>query len=362
MIDKAGNKKYRDPSIELLRIIAMFFIMCSHYACHGQTDTQAIMSTDFVGGSILKIFTLGNLGVDIFMAIFGYFNIKMEFKFRRVLPLAFEVFFYSVVIFIIFCICNHDIFSIKNLIKALFPISFDEYGFPTIYIIVFIISPILNSGLIHVSKERKYLYFLALLWIVLPIFSMGSVSYYCKELEQYVIAYSVGALVRLNESPENLKKAKHALLCSSWLLILLTVLLGLFSIKIPLAFKALTCLYQRNSPIFLLITWALLIIFMQSFRSIPYSIGRVINIIAGSTFGIYLIHDNKYVRDWLWAVVFNNAGISGVALLGDMLLSVYMVFIVCSIIDLIRKNTLEKLFMIGLNKVIVTIQRKDIYF
>ena len=75
-----------------------------------------------------------------------------------------------------------------------------------------------------------------------------------------------------------------------------------------------------------------------------------------------MIHDNKYVRDWLWAVVFNNAGISGVALLGDMLLSVYMVFIVCSIIDLIRKNTLEKLFMIGLNKVIVTIQRKDIYF
>lgn len=44
------NTKYREPSIELLRIIAMLFIICSHYACHGQTDAQTIMSSDFVGG------------------------------------------------------------------------------------------------------------------------------------------------------------------------------------------------------------------------------------------------------------------------------------------------------------------------
>ena len=44
------DTKDREPSIELLRIIAMLFIICSHYACHGQTVAQAIMNSDFVRG------------------------------------------------------------------------------------------------------------------------------------------------------------------------------------------------------------------------------------------------------------------------------------------------------------------------
>lgn len=309
------------------------------------------------GGGILKVFTLGNLGVDIFMAIFGYFNIKMDFKVKRIVPLVFEVFFYSIVIYTVFCICSSDFFSVKNCVKALFPISFDEYGFPTLYVIIFIISPILNSGLIRVAKDRKYLCFLALLWIVLPIISMGSISYYCRELEQYIIAYSVGAMVRLNESPEKLGKAKFVLLGSGLILIAATVILGFISLKIPVAFKALSYLYERNSPIFVLLTWAILVVFTQSFKGIPHSVGRIINTIAGTTFGIYLIHDNNYVRDWVWSSVFNNSGVSGIGLLGHMFLSVSIVFAVCAIIELLRKNTIEKLFMIGFDKVVSNLNK-----
>lgn len=43
-------KKARNPSIELLRIIAMVCIIASHYACHGQQIAQEILATDFVGG------------------------------------------------------------------------------------------------------------------------------------------------------------------------------------------------------------------------------------------------------------------------------------------------------------------------
>lgn len=356
------TKKVRNPSIELLRIVAMLCIIASHYACHGQQSAREILATDFVGGVELELFTLGNLGVDIFMAIAGYFGIDSKQKYRRLVPLVMQVFFYSVIMYVIF-IANHLIdFEVKGAIRALFPISFDEYGFPTLYILVLILSPLLNVGIKEIKNNKKFLFLITFLWIFLPILSLNTVTYYCGELEQYIIAYSMGALVKLNEDKSaNTKKNNTSvkyLILSIIGLIALTLVLSFVGMNNSLIYSFLIYLYYRNSPLMLLITFWAIKVFKDLQMDGNTKIGKIINYIAGTTFGIYLIHDNNYVRGWIWRVPFNNSAFHGFMLLVHLLMSVVVVFSLCSFIELIRKNSIEKLYIKGGNRIAESVAKR----
>ena len=67
-----------------------------------------------------------------------------------------------------------------------------------------------------------------------------------------------------------------------------------------------------------------------------------VNMIAGGAFGVYLIHENVFVRQLLWPhfdFVFN----SGVALAVPFaLLSTVGIFVVLVSVDIVRLNLLEK--------------------
>lgn len=305
------------------------------------------------GGVELKLFTLGNLGVDIFMAIAGYFGIDSKQRYRRLMPLVIQVFFYSVIIYVIF-VANHLIdFRVKGVVKAFFPITFDEYGFPTLYIVVLILSPLLNVGIKEIKNNKKFLFLITFLWIFLPILSLNAVTYYCGELEQYVIAYSIGALVKLNEdkSANIIKKSVNILIISIIGLVVLTLILSFVGMNNSLIYSFLTYLYNRNSPLMLLITFGAIKVFTDLQMDGNTKIGKIINCIAGTTFGIYLIHDNNYVREWIWSIPFNNSAFHGFMLLVHLIISVAVVFSLCSFIELVRKNSIEKLYIKGVNRI-----------
>lgn len=107
-------QKQRDSKVEILRIIAMIFIVCSHYAAHGCTHALDIISTDFWGGTLLQFLTLGNLGVNLFMAIFGYFNVNKDFFPKRLIPILFEVFFLLYYMLYTFCYFRSKCIYIKS--------------------------------------------------------------------------------------------------------------------------------------------------------------------------------------------------------------------------------------------------------
>ena len=72
----------------------------------------------------------------------------------------------------------------------------------------------------------------------------------------------------------------------------------------------------------------------------------MINCIAATTFGVLLIHaDSETMRQWLWKDVLNNtAYYYSPWLVIHLIVSVIGVFFVCSVIDMIRINYVEKPF------------------
>ena len=82
------------------------------------------------------------------------------------------------------------------------------------------------------------------------------------------------------------------------------------------------------------------------FYSIKMGYNKWINVIASATFGVYLIHDNRIVRPFLWQTVFKNASYQDSALIIPYSIAVMLlVYSVCTIIDLIRKATVEKAYV-----------------
>ncbi|MBR4172744.1 MAG: hypothetical protein IKR46_00030, partial [Clostridia bacterium] len=64
-----------------------------------------------------------------------------------------------------------------------------------------------------------------------------------------------------------------------------------------------------------------------------------------TTFGIYLLHENAYVRGILWDVVSKYDDIFRSALIIPYtILVLFSVFTACAIIEIIRKNTIERIY------------------
>ena len=80
---------------------------------------------------------------------------------------------------------------------------------------------------------------------------------------------------------------------------------------------------------------------------------KVINIISSATFGVLLIHDNEYVREFLWIEVFKNASMIGSEyFIMYEIIVVLSVYIICTVIEIIRVKLIERpLFDIVLKKI-----------
>lgn len=82
------------------------------------------------------------------------------------------------------------------------------------------------------------------------------------------------------------------------------------------------------------------------FKNMKIRYNKYINIIGASTFGVLCIHANSdAMRKWLWHDTLNNTGMFSSGLVQVMIhavLSVIIVFCICSLIDILRTRYIEK--------------------
>ena len=71
---------------------------------------------------------------------------------------------------------------------------------------------------------------------------------------------------------------------------------------------------------------------------------RVINFISPAMFGVFLIHENDCIRKWLWQDIFKLGSYSNSnVLIPYTILVVAIVFVGCTIIELLRRYSIELL-------------------
>ena len=111
---------------------------------------------------------------------------------------------------------------------------------------------------------------------------------------------------------------------------------------------------ELNSPFIVAICTEMFIAIMET----PITYNRLINTIAGCTFGVYLIHSNRWMLGILSKIFPIYEEHRPLYILLYAILAFLIIYSFCTIIDLIRVNTVGKLWDKFLDDYLDTIQTK----
>ena len=287
----------------------------------------------------------GKIGVDIFVLISGYFLINSKgISLKKIFKYLGQVVFYSITIFALFNIFGITQFKIKNFIKALFPITFREYWFASTYFVLFLLHPFLNKFLHVIDKNlyQKLILLLIFCWSIIP--TIMNSQYESNSLLWFITLYIIAGYIQLY-GLNNKVKLKHYLILFIIFYTLTyfsTIILILLGTKVAFFANHINAFYEQNDFNIFLVSLTLFMVFVN----LKMKYNKWINIIASASFGVYLIHDNNLVRPFLWETIFKNYLYqNSLLLIPYSIITVFLVYVVCTLIDLIRKLIFEKAYM-----------------
>lgn len=340
----------RNTSIELLRIISMIMIMFHHFAYHGNFEwnfnevTLPHLWYDFV-------LMGGKVGVDIFVLISGYFlieNTEKLFQPKKLLKFWGQVVFYSIMTYLLSVMLRLNAFEIKQLIKVCLPITYPGWWFASTYFMLYLIHPFLNKLLHGLSKtEYQYLILMMVLcWSIIP--TATTQLFESNSLLWFVTLYGIAGYVNLYGGNQKLQSKHYFSLYFMVLIITYTVsttFLFLGTKKEEWSTHAIDFFEIERLPILLMA-----ITLFMGFVTLKMNYHKWINMIASATFGVYLIHDSSYIRYYLWTNIFKiNQYQDSTFLILYSILVVFILYVSCTMIDLIRKKLVEKPYMLFVN-------------
>lgn len=351
----ALGKKPRQANLEILRIVSMMMIICIHILVHGDVldAVTAHSGQQLVVGAI---HSLCLISVNCYVLISGYFLITSKFRIKKLLIMIGEVFFYSVLFFIIFSATsgNELKMNFKSYLTVFLPTFMREYWFVTNYVALYIFAPFLNKGINALSK-RQHLAMLAVLFFLLVIwrnvFFLGDAVYTGggNSFAWFCYLYAVAAYFRLHYVP-SFKPLKCFLiflgvtvitpLCDLILYLLPADAINGFCGK-DFMKSARSMLFHYDSIIVFLSSVALLVFFINV-RVKNQRINRLVLFFSPCTFGVYLIHDNPFVRKWLWNLIDPTQYLySYPVMFLSFICIVLVVFTVCALLEKVRATAFK---------------------
>lgn len=330
----------RNSNIELLRIFSMLFIVFHHFIVHG---IEQSFTTQMPNASVHFLASFlasgGKLGVDIFMIISGYFMIRSTFHWSKFFNLLKQMLFYSLLFLGVNCYFHFIPLNALNILQSLLPFTYVGYWFMTCYLVIYLISPYINRLLKNLSYEEynKFLLLIITLTFILPSVLPNSINILNNQLIILIVCYIIGAYFFLYPQMINKKLTSFLIIFNA--LFILFSMLGVEVIGRYFHSNAIlkhTNFFTADNSIFILgLSMGLVLISIQA----KPRHSKVINTISTTTLGIYLIHDNVFVRPTLWEHYlhlnqYTNA--SPWHLLGFAFLSCISIFLICSLIEWVR--------------------------
>jgi surface polysaccharide O-acyltransferase-like enzyme len=263
----------------------------------------------------------------------------MKFKFETIISFVLQALFYSVGIYLAFALLDPSLWNIKSLLYSFFPISRNIWWFLTAYLALYFVSPFLNKGIDSVEHSQLTIILVGFLFLdCFSGFFFGTLS---ETGYTFFHLFTLYILARyINKYLPRIKKASFLFVVST--VILFGSTLALLYLK---ELSGVWKMFSYNNPI--VITSSVLFFFM--FKSINFK-SKIVNLLSGSVFGVYLFHDHYLTREAIAHIVnqlqYNYSGIKFVSFIFLITVSIFVFGIT---VELIRKSIFDKLIDKALN-------------
>lgn len=368
----------RDSNIELLRIVSMMLIILFHFSVHGPWPADGVLAADVAVGVLAFG---GKLGVNCFVLITGYFMTRSSVRMASVARVVLETWFYSWGLLILFAVAQPELVTQARLEKAALPLVSGEYWFITNFVALMVVSPFLNllfDRLSHRGKSRLAAIGFVTISVLPTLTTFNPLG---SDLLWFFYLYLVGGWIReLMEGTEGGDTLASALardggtaagrdaawaktagasgalvwldparltlrvgggpMAVAGILVSWAAIAAICCAQVWFGFDRVNAQYpvwQYMIPTFLASTGMLV-----AFARLAMAPSRTVNNLAKCALGVYLIHDNPFVRTWLWPHFAAVYALGPAAIIGASLLAAMGVYAFGAAVDSVRIALLEK--------------------
>lgn len=342
----------RDSNLELLRIIAMVLIVSHHYVVNSSMFfADGPVFSDLLAPKSVFAALLGCWGksaINCFVLISGFYMCRSKITAKKFAKLFCEWMFYRLVINAVLWITGVEPFTAGTFFREVLPVTNIASNFAPCYMLFFLMIPFLNVLLQGLKQKQHALLALLLLAVYVGLGTFHAITF--NYISWFAVLYIAAAYIRLYPGAvfSNRRAWGIALICSLALSVLSVIACA--AVKAGAVANLSPYEFLQDSNTFLAFTNGLCA-FMY-FKNLDVSYSRVINRFAASTFGVFLIHTGGNMRgnamkNWLWNTFLRNAEAYTLPWWGFFLhafLSILGVFLVCSLIDMLRIRFIEKPF------------------
>ena len=171
----------RQSNMELLRLVAMMMILVMHmdYGAFGLPTAESVENAPMTTFGRIFVEHLCLVAVNVYVLISGWFGIRPKMK--SFVRLMLQVAMYSIIITGTFLLLGKTTFKIGYVTDML--IIGKQYWFVVSYLLLYLVSPILNTFVEH-STKREFQ------WMLLVFFGFQFVYSWIFGLEEFAGGYS----------------------------------------------------------------------------------------------------------------------------------------------------------------------------
>ena len=346
-MNEMSNNQKRLSNIELLRIISMLLVVTLHFLGRGGVnDSTILFSAEYFMANVWDAVAI--VSVDLFVLISGYFLINSKFKPQKLIDIVVQVLTYSVSLYIICILLGIVEFSLSSFVKAFFPILTNQYWFATAYVALYIIFPFLNAG-IHALTQKQHRNLCIILGMSLTLYlpskALGENG---TSVVWFICLYVFAAYLRLHYTPQNKVPIKAIViyLISTAALPLSRYAISILAMMTTEQLLTYSKWFYKYNSIFVTVAAISLFIIFLNINIKGNRLNRLIGIVSPLTFGVYLIHNNPSIREFMWNAIdlpgmMNKLNIGVFVLCGIGIIC--GIFCICAGIEFIRLYIYKKI-------------------
>lgn len=277
----------RDSNMELLRIISMFLIVIYHvfaYVLVKYEDQYPLISS---------FNTLVHIGVIIFFLLSGYYGIKPSVQ--GIFKIYTWMVFFNVLLYVCSYTLGYESLSKSEIIKLFLPFSHSApwLWFMKIYILLYLISPLLNMARAEMHPNilmggGKILIIIGLISFWFGWINVNSDLHDGRNIINASFLYLLGSRFAICPPFKDKKNSKRIYLLT-YIAICLLVGVVLYFAKGRVLYFARWICHPYCSPVLICMASALFLFFTKvRIKS------KAINWAAASILAVYLVHENKF--------------------------------------------------------------------
>ncbi len=343
------KQQERKSNFELMRVVSMFFIVFWHVLLHTNIIHNSSGTLNYLS---TFIYILISIHVNSFVLVTGYFQYNKKVKLRKITNLIGKVWFYNILFVVLTLILGFTILSNLEIINSTSILNIGGYWFINSYVALYLLTPLLNK-FIEKSSQKEHKSIILVLFIIFSLVAVltkqQTITNDGRTIIAFIFLYLVGAYfgkypIQNSYHFRNNSKNKNQFIFLSLFFFfgVLNFICYHFGMSLTESSNSIiqdfgntlvTSIDNFSSPILIIQS----ICYLLYFETLTIK-SNFINKLSSLTFGIYLIHENKYVCSYIYPHFFEPiTSMTGSSILIKLFLSAVLMFGVSALLEYFRQ-------------------------